>query len=132
MLDSFMQQLGKELELENSLSTEVPGVYAIPLDEDLNVLITEIPRGFELTCTVCESPTEQQEEFYTQALFANLFSQGTEGCVLGLDATGEDVTLSRLVDYDINYQEFRDIIEDFLNSVEFWVQETGAYTNTMK
>ncbi len=128
MLDSYMQQLGKDMELEDSLATEVPGVYAIPLDEDLNVLITEIPRGFELTCTVCDSPNQSLEEFYTQALFANLFARGTEGCVLGLDATGEQVTLSRQIDYEINYQEFRDIIEDFLNSVEFWIDETSAYS----
>ena len=128
MLDSFMQKLGKDLEIEGSLATEVPGVYAFPLDEDISVLITEIPRGFELTCAICDCPTDNLEEYFTQSLFANLFGQGTEGCVLGLDAAEEQVTASRLVDYDINYQEFSDIIEDFVNTVEFWSQETKSYS----
>ena len=67
------------------------------------------------------------EEFFTQALLAHLYSHGTEGSTLGLDAEGEISKLSRKIDYNINYQEFKDIIEDFTNTVEFCQQETGAY-----
>ena len=127
MLDKFIKQLTKDLELEGSLATEVPGVYSIPVDEDTFVLISSIPRGFSLSCTICEKPNENLEEFYTQALLANLFSKGTEGSILGLDSDGEEVILSRDVDWDINNQEFQYIIEDFLNSVEFWKKEVKAY-----
>jgi hypothetical protein len=128
MLDSFMQQLVKELEIEESLATEVPGVYHFPVDEEVTILITEIPRGFEFTCSICPCPEKGLEEFFTHALFANLFAQGTEGCVLGLDAEGEFVTLSRTVDYEISFQEFKDMLEDFVNSVSFWKEETLSYT----
>ena len=124
-----MQQLVKEMEIEESLASDVLGVYNIPLDEEITILISEIPRGFELTCTVCPCPDKKLEEFFTSALFANLFAQGTEGCVLGLDAEGEYVTLSRVVDYEVNYQEFRDITEDFMNTVIQWKEETAFYAN---
>ena len=122
-----MQQLTLELEIEGSLATEIPGVYAFPVDDDVFVLISEIPRGFTLTCTFSECPEGSEEEFYTQALLANLYGQGTDGCVLGLDAEGKRLTLSRKIDYTIEFQEFRDIIEDFLNSVDFWIDESKAY-----
>lgn len=129
MLDSFMQQLVKEMEIEESLASDVPGVYNLPIDEEITILISEIPRGFEFTCTVCECPKKNLEEFFTSALFANLFAQGTEGCTLGLDAEGEFVTLSRTIDYEINFQEFRDMVEDFMNTVLQWKEETASYAN---
>lgn len=129
MLDSFMQKLVKDMEIEESLASDVPGVYNIPLDEEITILISEIPRGFEFTCIVCECPKKGLEEFFTNALFANLFSQGTEGCTLGLDAEGDYVTLSRSVDYEVEYQEFRDITEDFINTVLQWKEETAYYAN---
>lgn len=129
MLDSFMQQIVKEMEIEDSLASDVPGVYQFPIDEDTTILISEIPRGFEFTCDVCPCPKKKQEEFFTSALFANLFAQGTEGCTLGLDAEGEVVTLSRPVDYEIEYMEFRDMLEDFVNTVTQWKEETAFYIN---
>ena len=101
----------------------------VKLDEETTILISEIPRGFELTCSICPCPDKKLEEFFTSALFANLFSQGTEGCSLGLDAEGEMVTLSRAVDYEVDYREFRDMLEDFVNTVTQWQEETAYYAN---
>jgi len=33
MLDTLIQKLAKEMEIEGSLATEVPGVYSISVDE---------------------------------------------------------------------------------------------------
>ncbi len=127
MLDTFMQQLTKELEIEGSLATEVPGVYTIPVNENLSVLISEIPRGFSITCTMADSPKKNEEEFFSQALLANMFGNGTDGCTLGLTEDGEQLILSRSIDYEVNFQEFTDVIEDFLNAVDLWRQEAKAY-----
>jgi len=127
MLDKYIQKLSKEIGIEGSLATEVPGVYAFPLDEDITVSITEIPHGFTMTCTFSECPEENEEEFYTHALLANLYGEGTDGCVLGIDAEGKRLILSRKVDYDIEYNEFMDLVEDFMNSVDFWKDEAVAY-----
>lgn len=129
MLDGFMQQLIKELGITESLATNVPGVYQFPFDEESTIFISEIPRGFELSCTICPCPEKGLEEFFTQALFADLFSQGTEGSTLGLDAEGAMVTLSRIVDYEIKYREFCDIIEDFMNTAIQWKQEAAYYAS---
>lgn len=127
MLDGFMQKLMQELEIEGSLATEVPGVYAFPVDEEKSVMIGEIPHGFTLRCDLLEFKSDKEEELYTQMLFANLFGMGTDGAVLGLGPEGKKLTLSREIDYDIEFQEFRDILEDFLNTVELWEQEVLTY-----
>lgn len=130
MLDKYIQQLTKEMEIEGSLATEVPGVFAIPVDENRAVIVTSIPRGFTIRCTVIAIKPENEELFYTQALQANLFGQGTDRATLGLDSDGKKLILSREIDYNVEYKDFRDIIEDFLNAVDFWTVEAQAYTAT--
>lgn len=130
MLAKMIEQLARELEMDSaSLATQMPGVYEFPVDEDISAFISEIPYGFSITCTFAECPPkEKEEEFFTNALLANLYGQGTEGCILGLNDEAEKLILSRKVNYNIDYKEFRDIVEDFLNSVEFWQQEIKAYS----
>lgn len=127
MLDTLMQQLTKELKIEGSLATAVPGVYTFPVNESLSILISDIPHGFSITCTIVDSPKKNEEEFFSQALLANMFGNGTDGCALGLTEDGEQLILSRSIDYEVNFQEFMDIIEDFLNAVDLWRQEARAY-----
>ena len=125
MLDPFIQQLTKELELEGSLGTQMPGVFRFPLEEDLAILIADTPPGFTLTCTLGQTPKVKEEDFYTRCLMGNLFGQGTKGAVLGLSEDGEKVTVSQTVDYHADYKDFRDILEDFINTVDYWKSETA-------
>jgi len=123
MLDPFIQQLTKELEIEGSLATQMPGVFRFPLEEDLTILITDAPPGFILSCVVAKAPKVKEEEFYTRCLLGNLFGQGTKGAVLGLSEDGENLTLNQTVAYHADFREFRDILEDFINSVDYWRAE---------
>lgn len=131
MLAKFIQQLTKDLEIQGSLATEVPGVYQFPIDDELTALISEIPQGFTMSCTFVDCPKGNDEELFTQLLFANLYSEGTEGCIIGLDEEGLKLTLSRKIDYNIDYKEFKDLIEDFLNTIDFWRVEVKAYAKVV-
>jgi len=128
-LEPLIKKLTEEYEIaEGSLSSEVPGVYSIPLEGDLSVVISEMPEGFTLTSEVVSCPGEKEEEFLTQAMLANLFGQGTQECVLGLNESGKMLTLARNIeDNTIEYKEFMDIIEDFINSVDFWRAEVAEH-----
>lgn len=127
MLSSFMQEFTKELELNKPFPQDVPGVYKIPLEADLSILITTIPEGISFTSNLAQIPKGKEESFYTHALLGNLFGQGTKGAVLGLTDDGRMLTLSHLIDYDINYKEFKETLEDFINSVDFWRKEALNY-----
>lgn len=128
MLPSLIQELSKEWELENELKQENPGVYIVPLEENLNFTISSLPQGgIYFNCAIAAIPKGSEEALYTRALLGNLFGQGTKGAVLGLNESGTVLTLSRLIDYDIKFKEFRDLIEDFINSIDFWRSETLNY-----
>lgn len=127
MLKKMMEQFAKELGIEESFATEIPGIYLIPIDEGLNVYVTEIPQGFTIKCSIADCPKLNVGEYFTFIMGANLLGKETHGNVLGLNEDGEVLTLSRDVDYEVNYQEFSYILEDFFNQAEFWRDETLAF-----
>lgn len=127
MLEAIIKQLTQEMELEGSLATQVSGVFAFPLEENLAVTITDRPPGFSLTCALTPLPKLNEEACLTRIMLGNLFGQGTKGAVLGLNSEGNVLTLSQTIDYNINYKDFRDVLEDFVNSVDFWREEVQKY-----
>ena len=127
MLDRFMQQLAKDLESEESLATEIPGTYSLPLDENTRVTITQLQQGITLSCILGSGEKQQAEAFYTRLLLGNLFGQGTRGSVLGLSENGNQLTLTQTLDYNSDYKGFRDSLEDFLNSVDYWRAEADSF-----
>ncbi|MBS4168099.1 type III secretion system chaperone [Parachlamydia sp. AcF125] len=127
MLDNHMKRLAAELELENSMTTETPGVYAFPLSEDIKIYILTISEGIYFECAFAPCPSTRQEELFTQLLLANLFGQGTRGATLGLSEEGKLVKLSQLLENKEDYQLFKNNLEDFINSVDFWSEETLTY-----
>lgn len=122
-LEKYMRELESEMGVQESFATSTPGVYAIPLEEGVDIKISSLPEGFFLSCEVIEVPSERLEAFYTEAMLGNLLGQGTKGAVLGLNVQGNLLTLTRVVDYNIDYKDFKELVEDFLNTVDFWRDE---------
>jgi len=126
MLDNFMKEIAKELELENPLTSEVPGVYVFSLD-DIKIYISTISQGIYFECTLSPNESSQQETLYANLLLANLFGEGTHGAALGLTEDGKAVRLSQLLDVNTNYKSFKEALEDFVNIVDFWSAEILTY-----
>lgn len=128
-LENLMSQLEKELELEAGiLKTKNYRVYTFPIDEESNIEIRPTPQeGILFHCTLANCPQGNEEGFYRELLSANFFGIGTKGAILGLSEDGNQLTLSRLIEYNVEYKEFSDILEDFLNVADFWRQETLNY-----
>jgi len=55
---------------------------------------------------------------------ANLLGQGTGEQAIGLDHEEKSLTLSCIIPYDINYKEFKEKIEDFVNYLDYWRLES--------
>lgn len=127
-LAKLIQELQKEWELTQPLRQDVPSVYTVPLDEGLSFTITGYGQGGVcLQSTIAKAPDKNLEEAYTQLLLGNLFGQGTKGALLGLNENGTQLTLSRTIGYDIDFQEFKDSVEDFINAIDFWRDEMMQY-----
>lgn len=127
MIERFMQQLSEEMELKTPLEPKERGVYAIPFDEGLNIEASTIPDGYMLRCLIPTPLKVTADDPYTEMLFANLFFRGTGGCTLGLNESGDQITLTKTLEANADYRLFRDTVEDFLNSVDFWRAEALNY-----
>lgn len=117
-----MDMLCREFELP-SLLTEKKGVYVFPLESGNKIAITDLPPGYSFSCVLGECPVQNKEEFLSHVMFANLFGKGTNGAVLGLDENGNLLTLSQTVDYTTNYKAFKEKLEDFASTADFWSEE---------
>lgn len=119
MVSALMQEFQKEMGIEGSLKNE-SGNYTLPLDENLEIKINSLPAGFLLLCNVATLPQENREALFMQMLHGNLFGLGTKGAVLGINNEENQLTLSQAVEYTLDYKEFKDTIEDFINTVDYW------------
>lgn len=128
-LNVWIDTLAKEWELPRPLPQQAAGVYSIPLEEGLSLSLSSlIGEGtVYLSSEVASTPKGQEGAFYQEALLANLFWQGTGGATLGLSETGNLVILSMQIDGALPYGEFRSILEDFLNYLDFWHEEVAKY-----
>lgn len=129
MLDTLIENLTQELELEGSLATEMPGVFALPLEENLAVKISPLGTlGVSFYCEFAPCPDAQNEELFKEALLANLFGQGTSGAIIGVNEGKKKLTLAHDIPYLVDYATFRNILEDFINTVDFWRDESKNYS----
>lgn len=123
MLERWIEELTDELDLP-----KIPregNLYVLPMDTTLSIELTEMERGgVSFFCKIGKLPSEKQEEFFTQGMLANLMGQGTKGAVLGVSDDYQFLTLSLSAPHVEQYGHFRDLLEDFINSVDFWVTET--------
>lgn len=107
---------------------DVPGIYTVRLDEGVSFSISNFGNGgIALNAGVAEINPRAGEDLFAHILYANLFGQGTKGSLLGLNESGNLLTLSCIIDYDVNFKEFRDIVEDFINTIDFWREESKKF-----
>ena len=125
MLQQFIPHLIKDLELGDlSLASDTPGTYVLPFEDGFSIHMKELAnQGFILKCSLPSCPKDKEELFYTQAMLGNLFGQGTHDAILGLNADATQLTLTRVVDYPVEYKDFKDILEDFINTSDLWREE---------
>jgi Tir chaperone protein (CesT) family len=131
MLERYVERLDRELNGGGDLLVETAGIYSLPLEGGLNLVMQETPEGFYLYCEVCNIdfiPKLRREEFFTDFLHINLFGNETENAVIGLDEEGLILTLSQEIRSNVSYEDFYAIVEDFVNSVDFLQAEARSYS----
>lgn len=125
MLERFCTRLAEEWEAEGNFASEVPGVWIIPLGEDLEVVLSEIEGGYTLMSALATLPEEEREEFFSVLMAANILGEGTRGGVLAIDED-DTVVLSQVVTYVSQQREFQESVEDFISTIMMWRQAIVA------
>ena len=128
MFYDHLIKLLKELNIEGlgSIARDSPFI-SLQL-EGIPITITDSPPGIEISAVIGKAPLENQEAIYTKLLRGNLLGQATRKACLGLDEAGENIVLSASIPSIRSYREFKDSIEDFVNAVMFWKEESQLPT----
>lgn len=90
------------------------------------VEMRELDPGISLTAPIGPLPKEKEDAF-TYCLRANLLGQGTGGARIGLSANERFLTLSLGLPYELDYQTFKDAVENFVNYLAHWQKEMRKF-----
>ena len=124
-LEQCMDRLKDEVGIDSDFPQGERGAYLLPMDEERSVVVTDLNPGIGLFCQVASCPAHEQEDFFTNMLLANLFGQGTEGAILGLDQDAKHLVLRKEITHAVDYEKFAEEIEDFMNAVDLWTNEVN-------
>lgn len=126
MLDRFIPMLIKDLDLGNTtLESGKPGIYHLPLD-DLRIAISTVDNTIVISCSIAPFPKANEEGFATQIMQGNLFGKDTHDSVLGTTIDGNTLTLTHIIDYQVDYKSFKDILQDYINALDYWREQAVA------
>jgi hypothetical protein len=128
MLKDFLLRLYSDLKRSDTFSfdeKEKNGRFS--LREDVDVLLQEMEKGLYFHANICLCPQQKKEDLFLYLMRANLLGRGTGGASIGLDAQEKFLTLSRSLAYEVNYMEFKEKLEDFVNYLLYWREEMEKF-----
>ncbi len=103
---------------------------ALPINSELTIDLRDLSPGFSLHAKVAPIAIKKREELYIYLMRANFLGQGTGGARIGMDADENFLTLSHGFAYEMDYQTFKESVEDFVNYVLYWREETAKFKET--
>lgn len=125
LLKQFVGQLSADL---GEVVANDDGSYSLDLEPNLHISLRESPEsGISLFTLVAPLPEKNVEEFLLKTMIANLFGRETGGGILGLDKEGKKITFLTFLPQQLNFKDFHDYLEDFVNYAEAWRIETTEY-----
>lgn len=131
MLETFIQQLGQELEMKDIITQSEPGHYQLPFEDNMDVDVSLSPQGhYYFKSKIAPCPQTNLEPFFLKAMDSNLFGRGTRGAVIGLNESGDTLTLSLELDFNTTYKDWKDKLQDFLTILNVWRSEALSWSNT--
>ncbi len=128
MLRDYLVQLCKELDIDSIPKLNEEKFFPLKLGNDA-LHLKDLDPGVALHAKICPAPEKKKEEIFIHLMRANLLGQGTGGTRIGMDAQEKFLTLSLGLPYEMNYQTFKETVEDFMNYLIFWRDEVTKLVN---
>lgn len=129
-MEEHLKTLMQELELNATLSKDENRMVQLQINPTLLISFKELDPGIYLSSTLGSCPKEKREELFMWLMKANFLAQGTGGGTIALDPDENNLTLSLVLPYDMNYKTFKENLEDFANFVDYWKEELVRYQQT--
>lgn len=122
-IQKFTDQLIELLKLDVDPNPDENKFYLLDLDDGLSVRYTDLNPGVYLVSTLGPLAQKNRETTLVSLMHLNLFGNGTGGAVIGYDEEINLLTFSQAVAYRVEFEEFKNILEDFINYVDYWRKE---------
>lgn len=125
-MHEYIKKLCESLEIELP-KKEKDKSYTFEIAEDIEIKIWDLDPGFYFHSNLIECPAIKKEDLFIYLMRANLLGQGTQGSRIGIDKAEKFLTLSYIIAYEVNYIEFKEKLEDFVNYINYWKKEIKIY-----
>ncbi|NGX56150.1 MAG: hypothetical protein K1060chlam5_00385 [Candidatus Anoxychlamydiales bacterium] len=106
-------------------------MYTLSINDELDITIYDKEPYIFLKGNIIEMIDSKKEDLLIYLMRANLINQGTGGSKIGLSEDGKFLTLLYTMNYEIEYKEFRNELEDFVNYINFYKSEVEKYKEKM-
>lgn len=131
-IESVLTELGNQMGLPN-LKLDDNKVCRLIFDKKFTVDIeaSEDLKIVHIYSALCIIPPRDKENLYEALLEANLFGRGTGGASFGIDLEMGEILLSITIEMEkVDYQDFVNVLEKFVNHVEAWTEkiDKGEYS----
>lgn len=130
-LPDLLQELSLSLELGPISKANQKQTISFPLP-GLTLEFREMPKGFSMWGPIGQVPQKNKEDFYLFLMRANFLGQGTNGYVLGMDQEEKHLTLSSYIPYELDFKQFKETVEDFINFLSYWQDELARHNEKAK
>ena len=135
-LNDLLAELGKNMGIP-SLKLDENNVCRLVFDKKMTVDMEASSDGKKgyIYSVVCPIPIEtvEKEKLFDALMEANLFGHGTGGSTFAADITAKEILFCRTLEIDkVNFTEFANVLEVFLNNLEIWLDKIkqGSYSET--
>ena len=126
MLQDHLRELENKLEIKLKNPPNEPGIFIFEVDEEITVYIHDLEEGTYITCQLCEVPSKNREDIFILLSELNLMGQGSLGSIFGITEDSKYLTINHLIDYDVGFLQFYEVLEDFVNIAKITLDEIRA------
>ncbi len=123
LLQDLLTNLCKDLKISPVPKENKEKIFIINITDKVTVFFQALETGCFMWSNLMTPPKEGREDLFMYLMKANLLNQGTGGSTIGLDINEKFLTLSIAMPYELNYQGFKEKLEDFVNYVIYWREE---------
>ncbi len=120
MLEKYLGQLIADFRLDPLTPTGERGLFSLRLN-NIEISLKYLDPGVYFYSKITQLlPQYKKEDVLTLLMKANFLGQGTGGGTIGVTEDESSLTLSLGLPYDMNYKEFKEALEDFVNFLDYW------------
>ncbi len=131
MIEEFLTKVCEELEIQVP-QKEQDQTFNLIIGDTLKVSHKELTPGLYLHADICRCPITKRAQLLEYLMKANYLGQGSFGSIIGLDTAEKFLTLTLILQYEIDYEQYRENLESFVNALVYWREEIPEFLKQAK